>query len=154
MNDHFQTKSAVTVAEMSRMVNLSRSRFYQLIGSAFPEPCRDENGRPFYNEEQQQVCIGVRQRNCGVNGKPILFYARRVTTTPQPRHNKIKTCLDKRDDHSNVLDAVRALGLASVTARQVSAAVRNLYPAGTDGVAESEVIRSVFVSIQRKNTEQ
>ena len=38
MSDEFQTKAAVSVAEMARMVGLSRSRFYQLIGTAFPQP--------------------------------------------------------------------------------------------------------------------
>ncbi len=36
MTDQF--KHAVTIAEMARMVGLSRSRFYQLIGKAMPEP--------------------------------------------------------------------------------------------------------------------
>ena len=34
-------KSAVSVAEMARMVGLSRSRFYQLVGTAFPHPLYD-----------------------------------------------------------------------------------------------------------------
>ena len=33
-----EVKSAVTVSEMARMVGLSRARFYQLIGTAFPYP--------------------------------------------------------------------------------------------------------------------
>ena len=52
--------------------------FTNFDGHAFPEPSRDdETGRPFYDEEQQVVCLEVRRRNCGVDGKPILFYARR-----------------------------------------------------------------------------
>ena len=34
-----EIKAAVSVAEMARMVGLSRARFYQLVGSAFPHPC-------------------------------------------------------------------------------------------------------------------
>ncbi len=34
-----QTKTAVSVAEMARMVGLSRARFYQLIGSRLPTSC-------------------------------------------------------------------------------------------------------------------
>ena len=40
MSAQNETKKAVTVAEMARMCGLSRSRFYQLIGSAFPQPER------------------------------------------------------------------------------------------------------------------
>ena len=31
-----QTKAVVSVAEMARMVGLSRARFYQLVGTTFP----------------------------------------------------------------------------------------------------------------------
>ena len=72
------TKAAVTVSEMARMVGLSRARFYQLVeAGVFPTPvyCVSTR-RPMYVEELQEVCLTVRRRNCGVNGKPVLFYAR------------------------------------------------------------------------------
>ena len=72
------TKAAVTVAEMARMVGLSRARFYQLLGTTFPWPVYDvSTRRPIYVEEQQSICLEVRRRNCGIDGKPVLFYARR-----------------------------------------------------------------------------
>src|SRR5271168_1951388 len=86
------TKAAVTVAEMARMVGLSRSRFYQLIGSAFPQPERQPGtGRPIYTAALQEVCLEVRRRNCGIDGKPVLFYARRLGTAPaKPKASKPK----------------------------------------------------------------
>src|ERR1700675_2313271 len=92
MSEQIETKAAVTVAEMARMCGLSRSRFYQLIGTAFPQPERQpETARPIYTEAQQQVCLEVRRRNCGIEGKPILFYSRRLGTTPsKPRRSKPK----------------------------------------------------------------
>ena len=79
-----ETKAAVTVAEMARMCGLSRSRFYQLIGTAFPRPERQpQTGRPIYTEELQQVCLEVRRRNWGIDGKAVLFYARRSFRTGQ-----------------------------------------------------------------------
>ena len=55
MNENINTKAVVTVAEMARMVGLSRARFYQLMGSTFPEPSRDEEtGRPYYTEENRK----------------------------------------------------------------------------------------------------
>src|SRR5690242_18870981 len=80
-----QTKAIVTVAEMARMVGLGRARFYQLQGTAFPWPVYDiRTKRPIYLEEQQRVCLEVRRRNCGVDGRPILFYARRPSSDPSP----------------------------------------------------------------------
>ena len=80
------TKVAVSVADMARMVGLSRARFYELMGSGvFPRPVRQaETGRPFYSEDQQKAVLDVRRRNCGINGQAVLFYARRLPTGPAP----------------------------------------------------------------------
>lgn len=140
-----ETRVAVTVADMARMVGLSRARFYQLIqAGVFPAPERHaETGRPFYGEELQRACLEVRRRNCGINGRPVLFYARRLpTSTAAARPRKIKAA--KPDPHPGLVDAVKGLGLKAVTLAQVAAAVAELYPKGSDGVDESEVIVAVF----------
>src|SRR4051812_21054089 len=84
-------KSGGSVSDMARSVGLSRQRFHQLVKSGvFPQPLRDgATGRPYYDESGQGQCLDVRRRNCGVNGKVILFYARRQpATAPTPRPKK------------------------------------------------------------------
>jgi len=150
MNDQFKT--AVNVAEMSRMLNLSRSRFYQLIGTAFPEPSRDENGRPYYDEEQQRLCLEVRRRNCGVDGKPVLFYAARGTTpTVTRKSRKVQDRRMSNNKYTDILDGVKALGITTATMEQVATAVEQSFPNGTDGVDPGEIIRAAFLSIRRQN---
>jgi hypothetical protein len=147
-----QTKAAVTVAEMARMVGLSRARFYQLIDAGvFPQPCRSpETGRPFYNEVSQKLCLEVRRRNCGVNGEPILFYARRVPTeTPNARKRKP---IQSDGQHSEILESVKALGLASVTLADVQTIVTELFPNGSDSRDRGEVSRAVFLQLKRQNS--
>jgi hypothetical protein len=149
-----ETKAIVTVSEMARMVSLSRARFYQLQKAGiFPPPERDaETGRPFYTEALQKVCLEVRRRNCGANGEAILFYARRVPLTPptsKPR--KQKTTTPKAEQHPELIEALQALGLAGVTAAQVSAALKELYSQGTAGVDHAEVVRAVCLHLRRKN---
>src|SRR5947209_7991692 len=116
------TKIAVSVAEMARMVGLSRARFYQLQqAGVFPKPDRDaDTGRPFYPEEQQQVCLEVRRRNCGVNGKPVLFYARRTPLAPTTARPRKTPAPKKQEQHSDLIDSLQALGLASVNQAQVT----------------------------------
>lgn len=149
--DH-TTKAAVTVSEMARMCSLSRSRFYQLIGSALPEPRRDDRGRPYYDAEQQQVCLEVRRRNCGIDGRPILFYAPRHTTTSTVNRHKPKPPQIHDQRHIEIVEGVRALGLTMVTTGEVDAAIKQLFPSGTGGVDPGEVIRSVFLLIKRKDS--
>lgn len=147
-----QTKAAVSVAEMARMVGLSRARFYQLVGTTFPWPQYDlATRRPFYNEELQSVCLEVRRRNCGIDGKPLLFYSRRPTTAlPLPKPKKAAAVGDDR--HADLLDGLKGLGLAGVTAAEVATAVKEIYPTGIPADANGEVLRAVFLHLRRRNT--
>jgi hypothetical protein len=147
-----ETKKIVSVAEMARMVGLSRARFYQLVvGGTFPPPLYDvATKRPFYTEELQQVCLEVRRRNCGIDGKPVLFYCRRgaeAATPKKPRTAKPA----KGAKHADLLDGLRALGLTTATAAQVTAAVKELFPKGVTEVADDEVLRAVFLHVKRQD---
>jgi len=148
MSVQIETKAAVTVAEMARMLGMSRARFYQLQSAGvFPLPVYDvSTRRPIYVEEAQKVCLEVRRRNCGINCKPVLFYARNMTA-PAP---KVRTEKPKRN-HAELIDALSSLGLDS-TAAEVDVAVKDKFPRGTEGIEQAEVIRAVFVHLKRQNT--
>ncbi len=154
--NHVQTKAAVSISEMARMVGLSRQRFGQLRGTTFPEPDIDPvTKRPFYSEEKQRICLEVRRRNCGIDGRAILFYARRSDfngQTSRRRSAQPKPSSTKPTDrHADLIDALKALGLAAVTAAQVDAALDELYPNGTAGLDQADMIRAVFVRLHRRN---
>jgi hypothetical protein len=148
MNVPIETKSVVTVSEMARMCGLSRSRFYQLIGTAFPSPLMDKKKRPFYSEELQSVCLEVRRRNCGIDGKPILFYARRIGPAPsKPKKAPATT----NPQHADLLEGVRSLGIASVTAADIAKALKEVFPNGVENTDDGEILRAVFLHLKRKN---
>ena len=145
MTDH---ESLVSVAEMARQCGLSRGRFYQLVGTTFPTPVYDlRTRRPFYTEELQQVCLDVRRRNCGIDGRPVLFYARRttITATKKPSRRRTQAAPD-------LIDGLRSLGLVAVTPTQAVAALKSLYPSGTDGVSQGEVLRAVFLHLRAQGS--
>ena len=146
-----ETKAVVCVSEMARMVGLSRQRFYQLMGTTFPRPLRaEETNRPYYTEEMQKVCIEVKNRNTGVDGKPVLFYA----TGHQPRYRKPvakRKTPAKKKQYTKITNGLAALGLTSVTDQQVGAAIKQLFPEGIDGQQEGEILRAVFLFIKRQN---
>ena len=149
------TKVAVSVADMARMVGLSRARFYQLMESGvFPRPERQaETSRPFYSEQQQRVVLDVRRRNCGVNGQPVMFYARRLPTGPQ-RAKPMPTPTPKVEPNADLIAALQVLGLVGVSAKQVAGAVRVIYSNGTTGVDEGEVVRSGFLRLNLRRDDQ
>lgn len=147
------SKTVVSVAEMARMVGLSRARFYQLVGEGiFPSPLYSvHTRRPFFSEEMQQVCMDVRKRNCGVNGKAILFYSARHPLGQQPRQvKKPKSEPKQKNEYADLLDGLRSLGL-EVTAAQVEPVVKELFPSGIQNLDCGEVIRSVFLKLKCRN---
>jgi len=149
-------KVVVCIAEMARMVGLSRARFYQLIGTTFPAPLRNpETGRPFYDETLQQTCLEVRKRNCGVDGRPVMFYARRITTitpTQRPKVAKPKPrSAAKPNPHAALLEGLRSLGL-DATAAQVEQTVKVLFPHGVPSPASGEVLRTLFLHLKRQDS--
>lgn len=140
-------KAVVSVSDMARMVGLSRARFYQLMGTAFPRPVvSDQMQRPHYTEEMQRVCLEVRRRNCGIDGKPILFYSARARASslpakkPRTSAREQAVCSRKHDD---IAAAMKSLGL-TVTEIVVDQAVKTVFPEGTEGAARGDVIRRVF----------
>lgn len=147
------SRTVVSVAEMARMVGLSRARFYQLVAEGiFPSPIYDvATRRPFFNEEMQQVFLEVRRRNCGVNGKPILFYAARHPLGQQSRPvKKTKAEPKPKNQYADLLDGLRSLGLEVATA-VVEPVVKELFPNGIQNLELGEVIRKVFLRIKRQN---
>jgi hypothetical protein len=151
MSVQIQTKTVVSVAEMARMVSMSRARFYQLVeAGVFPSPLyRIDTKRPFFDREMQEICLEVRRRNCGINGRPVLFYARRGGTPVL----KAKTTPPKNSHkHANLIEGLRALGLTIVNYDHVEAAIQQHFPNGKSGVDEETVLRTVFLHLKRQNS--
>jgi hypothetical protein len=150
MND--ETKAVVSVSEMARMCGLSRARFYQLQkAGVFPAPTY-QAGRPVYTEDQQQVCLEVRRRNRGIDGRAVLFYARRRPIAPAKRTPRAIKPTPKNKDVAALVDGLNALGLTTATAAQVVEVTKELFPQGTDGLDQAEVLRAVFLHLKRRNS--
>jgi hypothetical protein len=151
-----EIKSAVTVSEMARMCGLSRARFYQLIGTAFPYPLYSlSTRRPFFDEELQKICLEVRRRNCGIDGKPILFYSRRLDLpSPKIKSSNGRSASSKKPvaKHKSLIAGLTGLGLAGITDQQIADALGRLYPNSTEGVDEATLLRTLFVSLMRRDS--
>jgi hypothetical protein len=116
----------------------------------FPPPLyRIATKRPFFTEEMQETCLGVRQRNCGINGRPVLFYARRLGATI----SKAKATPPKNSHkHADLIEGLRALGLTFVNSAQVEAAVQKCFSSGRSAVNDETVLRTVFLHLKRQNS--
>jgi hypothetical protein len=149
MND--ETKVAVTVAEMARMVGLSRQRLYQLMGTTFPFPLYDaKTRRPFYPTDLQQVCLEVRRRNFGINGKPVMFYC--IGHRPRIQRPVCKRKpTAKKKQFVGLMEGLTTLGLV-IPEKQVAEAVKHVFPNGVESRDQGEVLKAVFLHIKRQDS--
>lgn len=160
--------ASVSVSDMARIVGLSRSRFHQLLqAGVFPKPAIDpESKRPFYDSDGQAACLHVRQRNYGVNGKRVLFYARPfgahlaakprplgVRTSPSARKKKAepKQTASKPSKLDLLVEGLKTLGLPNVTAAEASAAIHQVFPIDAQRPSDDEVLLRVFRHLVRRN---
>jgi hypothetical protein len=150
-------KAVASVADVARMVGLSRERFYQLQrAGVFLMPLYDlKTRRPFYTEEMQRECLEVRRRNCGINGKPVLFYCRgRERSAPKsvrsrsPQKKAMAPTACSAPDW--VTEGVNGLGL-DVTSQDVERAMKEKFPGGVGDMDRGAVIREVFLHLTRQN---
>ena len=51
-----------------------------------------------------------------------------------------------------LLDGLNSLGLTTATAAQVVEVTKELFPKGTDGLDQGEVLRAVFLHLNRRNS--
>jgi hypothetical protein len=146
-----ESKAVVSVAQMARMVGLSRQRFYQLLGSCFPYPLYHvTTRRPFYPADLQQVCLEVRKRNCGIDGKPVLFYCTGHRPTAQKPVGRRKPRA-KSKKYAGLIEGLTALGLF-VSQNQVVEAVNRVFPDGVDCKDQGEVLKAVFLHLKRQDS--
>ena len=145
-----ETKAAVSCSEMARMCGLSRQRFSQLQGTTFPWPLYDvATRRPFYPEDLQKVCLEVRRRNWGIDNRPVLFYAARLSTTPTTTAKPTKKI---SKEIKALVEDVKDLGLKTATTAQVESMSKKLYSDGTNGIDPLVVAKEVFLAIRRQHS--
>ena len=157
-NDNTYIPPVVSMTQMARLLNLSRSRFYQLIsaGILLPPIYSLNSKRPFYTEEMTRRNLQVRRNNVGINGQIIIFYAGRkntINTKPPKTTGREKPSKQSPPGrHDDLIDALEGLGVENITAAQVEAAMTKCYPDGTDNIDKDEILRTIFRYIKRRNT--
>ena len=106
--------------------------------------------RPCYLEEKQRQILEARRRNCGVDGKPILFYCRRNDAGQKRTATRPTTPKVKSNQYADLIDLLAQVKI-TVTAAQVEAVVKEKFPKGTDGIDPGTVLQEIIERFQRQN---
>lgn len=141
-------KAFISALEMAEMLDLSKSRFFALVkAGSFPRAVQIEScKRPVYDQESQQKCLDIRRTGIGANGAPVLFNRKRKAVASKPR--KVREPV--ANEHADLIEALKGLGLTA-SSETVGRALADLYPKGYDGIDQGEVVRQVFLHLQRKS---
>ena len=124
--------SRLSVSEMARMCDLSRSRFYALIVSGvFPQPVRNAScWRPHYDRELQQKCLDIRRTGIGFNGLLVMFNRKASGQPSKPRRRAkqvadidLENCKIRINDGKGGKDRYVLFGKAFATALRTHIAV-------------------------------
>ena len=140
MNNKKLSKKIVSMTEISKMLQMSRARFYQLLQSGFfPKPLYDDRSkRPYYDLELQQKCLECRQSGIGSDGSYMLFYSpRKKENVSHLRKKKVDPVVQE------LTETLQEMGL-EVNIKQVQQGLSELYPDGIDSEEQGVVIRELF----------
>lgn len=145
-----QQRCVLTVSDMARALDLSRSRFYSLVESGvFPMPIyMVETRRPFYNEALRDECLEIRRTGLGANGQPVFFYPKRLG----PAASAKSSCARRKKPAKPTVDPLvarlvemlKGLGIDDPQPQAVSSALTVCFPDGVGDRAEGELVAAVF----------
>ena len=132
-------KAIVSITEISKMCNLSRARFYQLLEQGFfPKPLKDDrSNRPYYDLELQQKVLECRQSGIGSDGSFMLFYSPRKNGTSSPKKKQVDPVVKE------LTETLESMGLET-TVKRVQQGLSEIYPDGMDDQEQGVVIRELF----------
>jgi predicted DNA-binding transcriptional regulator AlpA len=132
-------KAALSVAQMCRLLKMSRSQFYLHVKrGTFHAPLRlASNQRPYFTASMVDDILRARETGVGVNREYVIFYERQPTST-KIEIKKFKT------DQMALLEGLKALGLGTVTGQQVESALAACFPNGTSGHDDNMILKQIF----------
>ena len=144
---------------MAKLLNLSRSRLYQLVeqGVLLKPVYLSNNKRPVYTKEMTMRNLEVKHNNVGINGEIVMFYSARTPTATTKPKKTIKKSTDQKvespDKHSDLIDALESLGLENTTSSQIDIAIHKCFPDGTKNVSDDDILTEVFRYLNCHNSE-
>jgi hypothetical protein len=145
-----QLPERINPAGMARMLHMSRARLYQLMSQGiFPSASRDQDGRPYFTQEQQVQVLTVYKTNVGINGRSIFFRPRMTRTSPSPRAPAKRPATQNQTE---LLKSIRALGMPHVKNSQLENALAVLYPNGVLPKDQGVLVRQVFVYLHSQES--
>ena len=139
----------VNMSTMAKLLNLSRSRLYQLIdaGVLLQPVYLLSNKLPAYTKEMAVCNLEVKRNGLGVNKQVVMFHSPRSSSL-SPKKD-ITTPVEKQQPvtpskYLELIDALESLGLENITAAKIDAAIQQCFPDGTENISDDDILTTIF----------
>jgi hypothetical protein len=150
-------RAAYSVTETAKLCDLSRARFYDLIRDCvmpMPNYCIYTR-KPLYTADVAALCVRVRETNTGIDGRYVIFYARRekapgTAVPPAVRSAQRSTPIDTLTQE--MIETLRAMGVRQGQA-EVVAAINARCPSGVTESSFETDLRAVFDRLRSSDRE-
>ena len=159
MDNNNYIPTVISMSHMSKLLQLSRSRLYQLIdaGILLPPAHLLSNKRPIYTREMVVRNLEVKTNNTGINGEIVMFYtARNTTQTVKNVNKKSETKIqstEPKNKYQSFIDDLESLGLEDVSVKSVESALSVCFPDTVPDLEDDETLTAVFRYLNCQNTE-
>ena len=158
MNEkHTNLPPYINISTMAKLLNLSRSRLYQLVeqGVLLKAVYLLNNKRPVYTKEMALRNLEVKNSNVGINNEIIMFYSARNTMASASKKIAREPAEQKTgpSKHTEIIDALESLGMENITSSQIDSAILACFPDGTENVTDDYILTEVFRHLNCRNSE-
>ena len=149
----------IGMSQMAKILQLSRSRLYQLIdaGVLLPPAHLLSNKRPIYTRDMAMRNIEVKTNNTGINGQIVMFYTARKPVHSVVKINKKSAVKIQQKEPTNkyqsFINDLESLGLEDVSVKSVESALSECFPDTIPDLEEDETLIAVFRYFKCQNSE-
>ncbi|AQT68702.1 hypothetical protein STSP2_01874 [Anaerohalosphaera lusitana] len=135
-------KEKYSVSKTAKLLGFSRARFYELLDQGvFPRPFRDPaNNRPYYDNELVQKCQAIKETCVDIEGRPVVFYKNKKTTTSEDSKDAKKELSNR---HTEIYHIVKAMGVECSYA-QFAEVCNQLLPNRGDDISRAAAIKNIY----------
>jgi len=148
----------VSVQDMAKLLQISRSRLYSLMDEGvFLKPVYSLNKkRPFFTREMALRNISAKKNNTGINGSVVVFYTSHSTSIQKVDRSKKQKIKEKtippKNRYEELGKGLEALGLTDISDTVIGSALTQCFPEGTDSVDEDGVLTTVFRHLKSQDS--
>jgi hypothetical protein len=149
----------IGMSQMAKLLQLSRSRLYQLIdaGILLPPAHLLSNKRPIYTREMALCNLEAKTNNTGINGEIVMFYTARNSISSVKKVNRKSEIKvqnkEPKNKYQSFIDDLESLGLEDVSVKSVESALSDCFTDTVPDLEDDETLTAVFRYLKCQDSE-